>query len=54
MSELERRPASSGVEEEDGHGKGPNLVLIYGLLVLALAAAIGLALMIVFPFYHRR
>jgi hypothetical protein len=53
MSELERRPESRG-EEEDGQGKGPNLVVLYGLLVLALGAAIGLALMIVFPFYHRR
>jgi hypothetical protein len=54
MSELERRPEPPGQPEEDGPGKGPNLVLIYGLLALALAAAIGLALMIVFPFYHRR
>jgi hypothetical protein len=53
MSELERRPGPPG-EEEDSQNKGPNLALIYGLLVLALAAAIGLALMIVFPFYHRR
>ena len=53
MSELERRPKPPG-EEEDGQNKGPNLALIYGLLVLALAAAIGLALLIVFPFYHRR
>jgi len=29
-------------------------VLLYGLLVLALAAAIGFALLIVMPFYHRR
>ena len=53
MSELERRPKPPG-EEEDSPAKGPNLLLIYGLLALALAAAIGLALMIVFPFYHRR
>jgi hypothetical protein len=53
MNELERRPEPPG-EEEDGRAKGPNLALIYGLLALALAAAIGLALLIVFPFYHRR
>jgi hypothetical protein len=52
MNDLERRPEPPG--EEDGQAKGPNLVLIYGLLALALAAAIGLALLIVFPFYHRR
>jgi len=53
MNDLERRPEPPG-KEEDGQAKGPNLVLIYGLLALALAAAIGLALLIVFPFYHRR
>jgi hypothetical protein len=52
MSELERRPEPPG--EEDGQGKGPNLTLIFGLLALALAAAIGFALLIVLPFYHRR
>ena len=34
--------------------KGPNLVLLYSLLALALVAATVLALMIVLPFYHRR
>ncbi len=34
--------------------KGPNLVLLYSLIALALAAAIGFALLIVLPFYHRR
>jgi len=53
MSKLERRPEIPG-EEEDGHNKGLNLTLLYGLLALALAAAIGLALLIVLPFYHRR
>ena len=33
---------------------GPNLTLIYSLIALALAAAIALAMLIVFPFYHRR
>ena len=33
---------------------GPSLTLLYSLIALALAAAIGLALMIVLPFYHRR
>lgn len=33
---------------------GPSLKLIYALLALALAAAIGFALLIVLPFYHRR
>jgi hypothetical protein len=46
--------ASTSLVEEDHLEKGPNLTLLYGLLVLALAAAIGFALMIVLPFYHRR
>ena len=46
--------ASTSLVEEDRPEKGPNLVLLYGLLVLALAAAIGFALLIVMPFYHRR
>jgi hypothetical protein len=54
MSERERKPARSGDDHEEDPDKGPNLVLLYGLLVLALAAAIGFALMIVMPFYHRR
>ncbi|MGA3346393.1 MAG: hypothetical protein ABSC76_16145 [Terracidiphilus sp.] len=54
MSELKRRALPAGEEEDDSPGKGPNLVLIYGLLALAMATAIGLALLIVFPFYHRR
>ena len=34
--------------------KGPNLALLYSMVALALAAAIGFALLIVLPFYHRR
>lgn len=34
--------------------KGPNLLLLYTLLALGLAAAIGIALLIVYPFYLRR
>ena len=34
--------------------KGPSLALLYRLVALALAAAIGFALLIVLPFYHRR
>jgi hypothetical protein len=41
-------------EAEDSPSQGPNLTLIYSLIALAMAAAIGFALMIVLPFYHRR
>jgi len=34
--------------------QGPSLTLLYSLIALALAAAIGLALLIVLPFHHRR
>jgi hypothetical protein len=39
---------------EDQRAQSPSLTLLFGLLVLALAAAIGFALLIVLPFYHRR
>jgi hypothetical protein len=39
---------------EDQPAQGPSLKLLFGLVVLALAAAIGFALLIVLPFYHRR
>jgi hypothetical protein len=58
MSDSEQRPASVGqgaeTEAEDPQSPGPNLVLLYSLIALALAAAIGFALMIVMPFHHRR
>ncbi|MFZ1937937.1 MAG: hypothetical protein WBA18_00630 [Terracidiphilus sp.] len=37
-----------------GDSHGPNLALLYSLIGLALAAAIGIAIVIVLPFYHRR
>jgi hypothetical protein len=41
-------------QEDDAPSKGPNLVLIYSLIALALLAAIGFAALIVLPFYNRR
>lgn len=52
MSELE--PRQTQAEEDDAPSKGPNLVLIYSLIALALLAAIGFAALIVLPFYNRR
>jgi hypothetical protein len=46
-----------GTEEENDPEETPrsiNLWVVYGLMFLALLAAIGLATMIVLPFYHRR
>jgi hypothetical protein len=41
-------------KQENQQSTGPNLFLLYSLLFLALAVAIGLAMMIVYPFYIRR
>jgi hypothetical protein len=45
-----------GKEIESGGtpARGPSILLLFGLVALALAAAIGLALLIVAPFYRRR
>jgi hypothetical protein len=42
------------MSDRENPSGGPNLTLIYSLIALALVVAIGLALMIVMPFYHRR
>jgi hypothetical protein len=51
MSDLERRPSD---EPEPEHARGPNLVLLYGLIALALVVAMSIAALIVLPFYRRR
>jgi hypothetical protein len=48
------QPRSPQPDPDDEPSPGPNLTLIYGLIGLALVAAIGLAVMIVLPFYQRR
>ncbi|HUV70527.1 MAG TPA: hypothetical protein VMW15_12745 [Terracidiphilus sp.] len=50
MSNPDRNPDL----EEDARSRGPNLVLIYSLIALALTAAIGFAVLIVLPFYRHR
>jgi hypothetical protein len=50
MSKIERPET----DQEDGPSQGPNLALIYALIALGLAVAIGFALMVVAPFYQRR
>jgi hypothetical protein len=58
MSDPEAGPTGSHtdppqfpIDDEPSHV--PNLTLIYGLIAFAIVAAIGFALLIVFPFYHR-
>jgi hypothetical protein len=44
----------AGPVQQNSLSQGPSLKLLFGLVALALAAAIGLALLIVLPFYRRR
>jgi hypothetical protein len=50
--ETRRDPEETDDREE--RGRGPNLALIYGLIALAMLAAIVVAALVVLPFYHRR
>ena len=54
MSDPQRNEKAAADTEDEAPSQGPNLVLLYSLLALALVAATGFALMIVLPFYHRR
>jgi hypothetical protein len=56
MSEPNSEPdltEPTPTQPEDSPSQGPSLTLLYSLIALALAAAIGFALMIVMPFHHR-
>ena len=56
MSDPEILPPASAEPEvqEPAPSAGPSLKLLFGLLALVLAAAVGFALLIVAPFYRRR
>jgi hypothetical protein len=54
MSELSENPYGSPEPEPESESKGPNLVLLYSILALGLLAAIGFAVMVIWPFYLRR
>lgn len=41
-------------DENQAASQGPSLLLIYGLIALGLLVAIGIALLVVFPFYQHR
>jgi hypothetical protein len=53
-SEEEPQPSGAEADGTDGPSPGPSLKLIYSLIVLAMVLAIGLAALIVLPFYERR
>jgi hypothetical protein len=44
---------AAGQRDKETEGQGPNLVLVYGLIVLFFLIAAGCAALIVLPFYHR-
>lgn len=54
MNDSDRKPETAEENEDDRAPRGVNLVVIYGLMLFALLVAIGLATLIVLPFYHRR
>ncbi len=54
MNDQDRSPEHDETQDEE-HATGKiNLTLIYGVMLLALLVAIGFAVLIVLPFYHRR
>ncbi len=54
MSKLHIKHDSRDTDElETKPQAGPNLVLLYSLVAMALIAAIAIAMMIVYPFYIR-
>ena len=53
MSEVKPSDLPTDPNEEPP-SRGPNLTLIYSLIVLAMIAAIAVAAFIVLPFYQRR
>ncbi len=53
MSNAPQLAPDSADNQEERPSQGPSLTLLYSLIALALAAAIGFALLIVMPFYHR-
>jgi hypothetical protein len=56
MNNLERLKKNDIEKDDAGEepSKGPNLVLLYSLIALALVVAIGFAALIVLPFYRAR
>lgn len=49
MSDSQR----ANKDEPEEESRGPNLVLLYSLIALALIAAMAIAALIVLPFYRR-
>jgi hypothetical protein len=54
MSSVNKKPGDLNKSEPKEKSKGPNLILLYSLLALALVAAITFAALVVWPFYLRK
>jgi hypothetical protein len=54
MNKIDQPPDAATESEPEPENKGPNLILLYSLLALALIAAMTFAAFVVFPFYSRR
>jgi hypothetical protein len=54
MSDAPLRDRGQANDADEDSSNGPNLKLIYSLIALAIVLALGLASLIVLPFYQRR
>jgi hypothetical protein len=54
MSDPDKPAIVPDTAEDEPPSQGPNLKLIYTLIALALVVAVGVAALIVLPFYQRR
>lgn len=54
MNKLDSGIRKTESAENEERSKGPNLVLMYSLIALAILVATAIAAMIVWPFYLRR
>jgi len=54
MNKPSRFDDDPKAQPDDSPAASTNLVLIYSLIALGLLTAIGFAVAIVMPFYHRR
>jgi hypothetical protein len=54
MNKLDPENRKPENRENEEPSKGPNLVLMYSLIALAMLVATAIAAMIVLPFYLRR
>jgi len=54
MSDMRPPEPGHNGSHEEPDSPGPNLILIYGLIALAMLVAVAVAAFIVLPFYNHR